>query len=66
MVTTKSISIILRQFKENHITEDEAIQLIEDLYNKITWTTSPYITWTTSPDYGTFPKYEVTCNNKTE
>ena len=66
MVTTKSISIVLRQFKENHITEDEAIQLIEDLYNKITWTTTPYTNWTTSTDYGTFPKYEVTCNNKTE
>ena len=62
-MTNDSVKIILNQYKQEHITEDEAIQLIEDLYNKITWTTSPYITWTTSPDYNT---YKVTCNNKTE
>ena len=62
----ESLKIILRTYSKGGLNEDEAAQLIEDLYNKITWTTTPYITWTTSPDYGTFPKYEVTCNNKTE
>ena len=54
-----SICIILNQFKNEHITEDEAVHLIEDLYkdrnNYIpifpSW---PQITYKTSP-------YEIIC-----
>ena len=61
-----SISIILKQFKEEHISESEAIQLIEDLfYSKNNnfvpvfpqW---PQITYT-EPKY---QKWEVTCVDK--
>ena len=54
-----SISIVLKQFKEEHISESEAIQLIEDLYryNTSYW---PQITWETP----NFPNYEVTCNKQ--
>lgn len=58
-----SISIILREYKEKHISEDEAIQLIEDLYRNKTnyvpyW---PQITWDNTPNI--VPKYEVTCKH---
>ena len=57
-----SIYIILNQYKKGHITEEEAIQLIEDLYkNKSIYVPIfPYWTQTTyeQPQY----KYsDVTC-----
>ena len=57
-----SIYIILNQFKNGHITEEETVQLIEDLYkNKNiyvpTFPSWPQITYT-QPSYKT---YEVTC-----
>lgn len=57
-----SIYIILNQFKNDHITEDEAVQLIEDLYkgknNYIpVYPTWPQITYE-QPNYKT---HEVTC-----
>jgi hypothetical protein len=69
-MTNNSVKIILNQYKQEHITEDEAIQLIEDLYSNNTiinnlpsypWTTYPLITYDTK-----FPKYEITCNHDTK
>ena len=58
-----SIKIILNQYKQEHITEDEAIQLIEDIYgkNNITYPYTPYWSQITydAPD---FSKFEITCN----
>lgn len=60
-----SVKIILNQHKQEHITEDEAVQLIKDIYNtKIVY---PYIyPWSlTAVTYDTeFPKYEITCKTK--
>jgi hypothetical protein len=57
-----SISIILRQFKEEHISESEAIQLIEDLYKYKNYYIPywPQTTWE-SPN---IPNYEVTCSKQ--
>lgn len=58
-----SIYIILNQFKNDHITEDEAVQLIEDLYKgknnyiPVYYPTWPQITYE-QPNYKT---HEVTC-----
>ena len=63
-----SLSIILNKFKTGGLTEEEAIQLIEDLFDKATinnYPTIPYwpqITYTDGEPK--FQKYEVTC--KTE
>ena len=61
---TSSLSIILRQYKEGNLSEEETTQLIEDLYNRNNFiypyvSQQPIIWETTSPD---FRKYEVTCN----
>ena len=60
-----SIHIILEQFKRGHLSEEEAISLIEDLYsNKSnfipTFPQWPQITYT-EPKY---QKWEVTCVDK--
>lgn len=61
----ESIYIILNQYKKENITEEEAVRLIDDLYNN-NWNriiyptyppTWPQITYETT----TFPKFEVTC-----
>ena len=62
-LNNKSISIVLKQFKEEHISESEAVQLIEDLYSYRTsyipyW---PQITYTS--DDTIIPKYEITCKH---
>lgn len=66
MITNKSsISIILNQYKKDNISEEEAIQLIEELCkNNISYI--PYYPYWFHNTYDTqqFPKYEVTC--KTE
>ena len=64
MLSTTSLSIILRQYKEGNLSEDEAIQLIEDIYSKTNYIypyyPQPAITWdTNTPD---FRKFEITCN----
>lgn len=63
----KSLEIILEKFKEGLITREEAVQLIEDLYNKSTYSPwvvpNPYI-WPL-PTYETektFPEYKITCS----
>lgn len=65
LLNTTSLSIILRQYKEGNLSEEEASQLIEDLYNKNNNYIYPYypqpaITWdTNTPD---FRKFEITCS----
>ena len=56
----ESLYIILNQFKKEHINEDEAIRLIEDLYSNRTYPTIYPITYPTIT-YKEFPSYEVTC-----
>lgn len=62
MINNSSIYIILNQFKNGHITEDEAVRLIEDLYNRNNYIpvfpSWPQITYTQQPSYKPF---EVTC-----
>ena len=64
----KSLRIILITYLKGGFTEDEAVQLIEDLRSNNTiinnppyypWTTYPWITYDTE-----FPKYEITCKAK--
>ena len=55
VTTTKSIHIILNQYKKENITEEEAITLIEDIYNKQIY----YYPNTTL----TYPSYETICSN---
>lgn len=73
MMVNSSISIILRQYKEEHITEEEAIQLINDLNYRpqyvpyyTPWWNNNDVTWeknkTEIPEYGT---YKVTCEHET-
>lgn len=57
-----SLYIILNQYKKEHITEEEAVKLIEDLYRNNKWNTIVYPTWPQVTYTDTFPKYEVTCN----
>jgi hypothetical protein len=68
----ESLRIVLRTYSKGGFNEDEAVQLIEDLFNKTTINNYPYqplitpywpqITYTdTEPK---FQKYEITC--KTE
>ena len=60
-VAKGSIAIILHQFKEGHITEEEAVRLIEDIYGT-KYTYAPIFTqW---PQIPTQPqKWEITCSN---
>lgn len=53
---TESLYIILNQFRKEHITEEEAIQLIEDLYRQqnVAW-------WYNTHYEQQIPSYEVTC-----
>ena len=57
-----SISIILREYKEEHISEDEATQLIEDLYRYKT-SYVPYWPQITYDNNSITPKYEITCKH---
>lgn len=70
MIVNSSIAIILRQYKEEHISEEEAIQLINDLtyrpqyipyytpwWNNVTWEKNKI----EIPKYGT---YKVTCEHE--
>ena len=74
MIKKESVSIVLNQFKNGNITEDEAITLLEDLCSNNTiinnppsypWPSQPWITYTTEYEFpNKIQKYEVTC--KTE
>ena len=65
LINTTSLSIILRQYKEGNLSEEEATQLIEDLYSRNNYflnypINQPAITWDTQ--FPEIPKYEITCN----
>lgn len=72
MIVNRSIAIILRQYKKEHISEEEAIQLINDLTYRLQyipyytpWWNNSDVTWEKNkikiPDYGT---YKVTCEHE--
>ena len=59
----ESLRIVLKTYSKGGLNEDEAVQLIEDLYRNKTnyvpyW---PQITWDNTPNI--VPKYEVTCKH---
>ena len=63
----ESISIILKQYKKENLTEEEAIKLIEDIYKTrieyvypITYPTYPTITWDNSKP--NWRDWKVTCS----
>lgn len=61
-MTNDSVKIILNQYKQEHITEDEAVQLIEDLYRyryiyTPIFTSWPQITYETQQPQ----RFEITC-----
>lgn len=63
----ESLRIILKAYSKGGFTEDEAVQLIEDLYNKTTINNYPYVpSWPqiTYDDQPKFQKYEITCKTK--
>ena len=69
IIKRESVSIILNQYKNGNITEDEALTLLDDLcsnnvvYNppSYPWTTYPWITYDTKQPE--IQKFEVTCKN---
>lgn len=57
-----SLYIILNQYKKEHITEEEAVQLIEDLYKNRTTYIPSYPTWPQiTYEQPHYKPYEVTC-----
>ena len=70
MIKKESVSIVLNQFKNGNITEEEAITLLEDLCSSNTiinnppsypWTTQPWITYNTEYEFPKIQKFEITC-----
>lgn len=64
----ESLRIILKTYSKGGFNEDEAIQLIEDLFNKTTINNYPYVPYWPQITYDSEPKiqkYEITCS-KTE
>lgn len=65
LINTTSLSIILRQYKEGNLSEEEATQLIEDLYHRNNYVYPNYpldqqpFVWKSNPD---IQKYEITCS----
>lgn len=55
MIKDSSVKIILKQFKEGNISEEEALTIIEDLYNKNYY--YPY--YYNTPYY----PYTITCSD---
>jgi len=64
-VNNSSISIILNQYKKDNITEEEALQLIEELCKNNT-SYIPYYPYWPQITYDTqkFPNYEITCKKE--
>ena len=57
-----SLYIILNQYKKEHITEEEAVQLIGDLYRNQTTYFPVYPNWPqVTYEQPTYKTYEVTC-----
>ena len=67
MMNEESLKIILRTYSKGGLTEDETVQLIEDLFDKTTINNYPYapcwpqVTYDSEPK---FQKFEVTCKTK--
>ena len=60
-----SLYIILNQYKKEHITEEEAVQLIENLYRSQTIYYPIYPTWPQiTYEQPTYKTYEVTCKQQ--
>ena len=57
----ESLRIILKTFSKGGFSEDEAVQLIEDLY-KYRVNYVPY--WPQITYDNNFPKYEITCKHE--
>ena len=64
-INSNSLYIILNQYKKEHITEEEAVQLIGDLYrNQVTYFPA-YPTWPqVTYEQPTYKTYEVTCKQQ--
>lgn len=61
MIKDSSVKIILKQFKEGNISEEETVTLIEDLYNK-NYYYYPY--YYNTPYYSYTATYSDTINAK--
>lgn len=65
MINDTSLGIILRQYKSDSITEEEAIRLIEDLTNTNNYIpifpSWPQITYTTPDTTPSWKRWEITC-----
>ena len=57
-----SIYIVLKQYKDGHISEEETVQLIEDLY-KTRETHIPVTPWYPQITWREPQKWEITCDN---
>jgi len=57
----ESLRIILKTYSKGEFSEDEAVQLIEDLYRCRT-SYVPY--WPQITYDNNFPKYEITCKHE--
>ena len=57
----ESLRIILKTFSKGEFSEDEAVQLIEDLYRYRT-SLVPY--WPQITYDNNLPKYEITCKHE--
>jgi len=62
-MSKNSIYIILNQYKKEHITEDEAVTLLEDIFNEKTHYIPSTITYPWISYENTFPTYETTCTD---
>ena len=68
-MTQESLRVVLRTYSKGGLNEDEAVQLIEDLYsnkNSVIYPPSypwtyPWITYDSEPK---FQKYEITCKTQ--
>lgn len=62
-MSKNSIYIILNQYKKEHITEEEAVTLLEDIFNEKTHYIPSTITYPWVTYENTFPTYETTCTD---
>lgn len=66
ILNVNSLEILLDLYKEDKISKEQAVQLIQDLYKPAEVHTYPYwpqVWYTTTPNVpGDFPEYKITCN----
>lgn len=64
-MNSESLRIILKTYSKGGLNEDEAVKLIEDLYNKTTINNYPYIPYWPQITYTDtdpkFQEYKTTC-----